>query len=154
MALAFEKLVTPGGSRPFLPEISKSPAGLNIDVIFTSIETTLAALRQAGTLAHKLGARITLVVPQVVPYPLPVTSPPVLLDWNERRFRVIAEGSPVETSVRLYLCRDRLETLKSVLRPHSLVVLGGRKRWWPTTEKRLVRKLRRLGHEVIFVEAE
>ena len=71
MALAFEKLVTPAVSRPILPGPGKSAAGLNIDVIFTSIETTLAALRQAGTLAHKLGARITLVVPQVVPYPLP-----------------------------------------------------------------------------------
>jgi len=154
MALVLERVVTPVVSHPIPPETGKSAARLNIDVIFTSVETTLAALRQAGSLAHKLGARITLVVPQVVPYPLPLTGPPVLLDWNERRFRVIAEGNSVETSVRLYLCRDRLETLKSVLGSHSLVVLGGRKRWWPTSEKALARKLRRAGHEVIFVEEE
>ena len=153
MALAFEKVVTPAAGQPIPPETCKLP-GLNIDVVFTSIETTLAALRKAGILAHKLGARITLVMPQVVSYPLPLTSLPVLLDWNERRFRTIAEGNPVETSVRLYLCRDRLATLKSVLRPHSLVVLSGWKRYWPTSEKILAKKLRRAGHEVIFVEAE
>ena len=57
------------------------------------------------------------MVPQVVPYPLPLESPPVLIDWNERRFRVIADESPVETTVRIYLCRDRLETLTAVLKP-------------------------------------
>ena len=54
----------------------------------------------------------------------------------------------------IYLCRDRVETLTAVLSPHSLVVIGGRKRWWPTAEKRLARKLRRAGHEVIFTETE
>ena len=43
--------------------------------------------------------------------------------------------SPVETIVRLYLCRDRFETLQAVLRPRSLVVIGGRRRWWPTSGK-------------------
>jgi hypothetical protein len=85
---------------------------------------------------------------------MPLQSPPVLLDWNERRFKVIAEQSLVETTVHLYLCRDREATLLKTLRPHSLVVLGGPKRWWPNAEKRLARKLRHAGHEVIFTETE
>src|SRR6185436_19358236 len=99
---------------------------------------------------------ITLLVPQVVPFPLPLESPPVLLDWNERRFRVIASESPVDTTVRLYLCRDRRETLLSVLKPHSLVVVGGRRRrwWWPTSEEGLAKMLLRAGHEVIFAGTE
>jgi hypothetical protein len=105
-------------------------------------------------LAESLGARITLVVPQVVPYPLPLTSPPVLLEFQENRFREIASESPVDIRVHLYLCRDGLETLKKVLKPRSLVVIGVRKRLWPTREKSLVRKLRRAGHEVIFTETE
>jgi hypothetical protein len=36
----------------------------------------------------------------------------------------------------------------------SIVVLGGRKRWWPTREKKLARQLRRAGHEVVFKETE
>jgi hypothetical protein len=127
---------------------------LNVDVIFTSIDATLAALKKAAALASRLGARITLLVPQVVPYPLPLESPPVLLEWNERRFRVIAEECPVETTVHIYLCRDRFETFAAVLKPESLVVVGGRKLWWPTSESRLARALRRAGHEVLFAEAE
>jgi len=66
---------------------------------------------------------------------------------------VIAGESPVETTVRLYLCRDSVETVKSALSPRSVVVVGGRKGWWRSTrEKRLARKLRRAGHEVIFTE--
>jgi len=60
----------------------------------------------------------------------------------------------VETSVHIYLCRDRFETLASVLSPRSIVVLGGRKRWWPTREKSLASKLRKAGHEVVFKETE
>jgi len=66
--------------------------------------------------------------------------------------RVIADNNRVETRVSIYLCREPLETLASVLKPHSLVVVGGRKRWWPTAEKRLAAKLRRLGHQVVVTE--
>ena len=112
-------------------------------------------LRKASSLASSLNCRINLVVPQVVPFPLPLASPPVLLDWNEKRFRVIAGTSPVETTVQIYLCRDRVHTLLKALAPRSLVVVGDRKRWWwPTPEKRLARELRRAGHKVILTETE
>jgi len=127
---------------------------LELAVVFTSAAATIAALKKAAALADRLGARITLVVPQIVPYPLPIESPPVLLDFSESRCREIAIESPVETTVRIYLCRNRLEMLKSVLMPRSLVVVGGRKRWWPTHEKSLARQLRGAGHEVIFTETE
>ncbi len=127
---------------------------LNVSVVFTSVRPTLAALKRAGVLASHLGAHITIVVPQVVPYPLPTANPPVLQGWNERRFRLFASASPVETAVLIYLCRDRLETLTAVLPARSLVVIGGRKRWWPTAERKLARHLRREGHEVILEETE
>jgi alkylated DNA repair dioxygenase AlkB len=66
----------------------------------------------------------------------------------------LAAESPVETTVRICLCRDRWEALEVLLEPRSLVVLGGRKRWWPTRESRLAQKLRRAGHEVILTETE
>jgi hypothetical protein len=153
MALAFERMLIPAVARPD-GAITQESTRLGVVVVFTSVEGTVHALRKAGALASRLNARISLVVPQVVPYPLPLTSPPVLLDFSERRFRVIAAESPVETTVRLYLCRDQMETLAAVLEPHSLIVLGGRKRWWPTLEKRLARKLRRAGHEVILEEKD
>lgn len=152
MSLILEKVLAPATGLPERPLAGHAAARFNISVVFTSVEATLAALRKAGALASRLRARITLLVPQIVPYPLPLTSPPVLLDFNERRFRLIAEEAAVETNVRLYLCRDSRDMLKGALEPHSVVVLAGRKRWWPTAEKRLARTLRRAGHEVVFEE--
>jgi hypothetical protein len=154
MSLAFEKILAPATGRPEQPSTTEADQKLNISVVFTSVESTLAALKEAGGLASSLGARITLLVPQVVPYPLALETPPVLIEFNERRFRLIASQSPVETTVRIYLCRDGLETLTKVLNSGSIVVIGGQKRWWPTREKKLARQLRRAGHEVVFKETE
>jgi hypothetical protein len=154
MSLALNRLLNTGSDRPEAPEAGEQDSALNISVVFTSVGTTISALKRAGALAESLGARITLLVPQIVPYPLPLTSPPVLLEFQENRFREIAGNSPVDIRVQLYLCRDALETLKRALTRHSLVVVGGRKRLWPTRERRLVRKLRQAGHEVIFDETE
>lgn len=154
MALALERMIAPVTGVPGRPFTDQTDSKLDISVVFTSVDATLAALKEAGDLASSLGGRITLIVPQVVPYPLPLTSPPVLVDFNERRLRVIASHTRVETRVSIYLCRDPLETLQSVLKPHSLVVLGSRKTWWPTAEKRLAKKLRGFGHQVVVTERE
>ena len=147
MSLAIEKLLAPRTGHPTRPIGEEADQKLNIAVVFTSVESTLAALKEAGNLANSLGARITLVVPQVVPYPLPLETPPVLVEFNENRFRVMASESPVETSVQVYLCRDRVEMLLHMLSPSSLVVIGGRKKWWPTSEKLMARRLRQAGQK-------
>lgn len=153
MLLAVERLIAPAAAHPE-PRIDENCSILDVTVVFTSVDTTVNALRKAGALASRLSARITILVPQIVPYPLPVTSPPVLIDFNEKRFRVIAVESPVATTVKIFLCRDRLLTLVEVLKPQSLVVVGARRRWWPTAEKKMAKQLRRAGHEVLIVETE
>jgi hypothetical protein len=152
MSLAIEKILIPATGHPAQPTRVETDQQLNIAVVFTSVDSTLAALKEAGNLANSLGARITLVVPQVVPFPLPLETPPVLVEFNENRFRVMASESPVETSVQIFLCRDRFETLASVLKPGSIVVVGGKKRLWPTKDETLARQLRRAGYEVLFKE--
>ena len=133
MSLAIEKLLAPATGHPARPIGEEADQKLNIAVVFTSVESTLAALKEAGNLANSLGARITLVVPQVVPYPLPLETPPVLVEFNENRFRVIASESPVETSVQIYLCRDRLETLTAHVEARApWWSSAGARRWWPT----------------------
>ncbi|MBZ5600721.1 MAG: hypothetical protein LAO79_00270 [Acidobacteriia bacterium] len=155
MSPAIAKTLVPATAHPVVSGIEETDHRLNISVVFTSIEPTLMALKEAGTLANRLGARITLLVPQLVPHPLPLDSPPVLVEFNERRFRVIAGQSTVETQVHVYLCRDRFQTLTSVLGPGSIVVLGGRKRrWWPTRDEALAKELKRAGFEVIFKQTE
>src|SRR5262249_42504480 len=143
---------SPAAARPKPSVDADHQSRLNITVVFTSVDATVAALKKAGRLAESLGARITLLVPQVVPYPCPLADPPVSLDFQERRFCEIAAESPVEIHVQLYLCRDSRDVLKRTLKPKSLIVLGGRRRWWPTREWRLARKLRGEGHEVVFTE--
>jgi hypothetical protein len=152
MSFAIEKIMVPAPGQPSRPSVEEVGQRLNIAVVFTSVDSTLVALKEAGNLANRLGAQITLVVPQVVPYPLPLGSPPVPVEFSENHFRVMASESPVETTVHIYLCRDRFETLTSVLNPGSIVVLGGRKRWWPTKDELLARQLRRAGYEVLFKE--
>jgi hypothetical protein len=154
MALALERMIAPATGVPARPVAEETDSKLNISVVFTSVDATLAALKEAANLASSLGGRITLLVPQIVPYPLPLSSPPVMPDFSERRLRVIAGRCRVETRVSIFLCRDPLETLKSVLKPHSLVLIGSRKRWWPTVEKRLASQLRHAGHEVVVTERE
>jgi|SRR5665213_1269048 len=154
MALAMERMTAPVTGVPARRFTEETDSKLDISVVFTSVDATLTALKEAADLASNLGGRITLIVPQIVPYPLPLSRPPVLVDFNERRLRVIANNCRVETRVSIYLCRDVLETLRSLLKPHSLVIMGSRKKWWPTAEKRMAAKLRCFGHQVVVTERE
>ncbi len=154
MSLAIEKVWVPAPGHSAPPAKWETDQKLNIAVVFTSVEATLAALREAAALAQSLRARIQLVVPQIVPYPLSLESPPVLVEFSERRFRVVAAESLVETSVQIYLCRNRFDTLSTFLNRGSIVVVGGPKRWWPTKDEILARRLRSAGYEVLYKETE
>jgi hypothetical protein len=123
---------------------------LEISVIFTSFPATLAALRVASELALGLEARITLLVPHVVPYPKVLERTPSEREFHENRLRAIAEQSPLETDVQICLCRDPFEALQALLPPASVVVVAGPKRLWPTKERMLASRLRRCGHGVVF----
>ena len=90
IAPAFERQFEPAISRPDVLPPESGSHRLEISVVFTSPEFTAIALKRAATLAGNLDARITLVVPQVVPFPLPLASPPALLDFQEARLREIA----------------------------------------------------------------
>lgn len=142
----------PVATPPELPGGGTGEHGLEVSVIFTSLQATVAALKMAATLVKGFRAQIRLVVPEVVPYPVPLSYPPVQREFREQKLREIACESPVDTTVLVYLCRDRVATLKAVLKPASIVVIGGRRSWWPTAEKSLVEKMRRLGRVVFFTE--
>src|SRR5258708_7258909 len=60
----------------------------------------------------------------------------------------------VDPHVRICLCRDSEQLLAEALPPRSLIVIGGRKRWWRTAEQALASRLRRRGHEIIYADLE
>jgi hypothetical protein len=125
---------------------------LEVFVLFTSPESTITAVRRAATLLKGLKGRISLVEVQTIPYPLPLDSPPVALDFSKRRLLAIAGETELEIAVYVYLSRFPWETLAQVLRPGSVVVMGCRKKWWPGWEKKLARRLQRAGHSTVVVE--
>jgi len=125
-------------------------ATMEIVVLHTTVAETLQALKTAARLAHDLSARIRLLVLEVVPYPLPLDRPNVPVPFTRRRFRTLAADSSVETNIDIHLVRDPDKTIESVLEPHSVVVMGGHRSWWPNAHNRVARRLERLGHEVVF----
>jgi hypothetical protein len=127
---------------------------LPVFVIFTSINRTLKALEKANQLAKPLQTGIVILAIQMVPYSLPLDEPPVPFEFVVRRLEEMADQFPEKTKISAYLCRDPMEALKSVLKHNCPVVMGIRKRWWPTRDERLARKLRHAGYDVILVEME
>lgn len=138
------------------PEAGGGPsdAGLRITVVHTTMEATVVALQRAAELSARLSARISLIAPQVVPFPLPLSEPPVVRDFSESALRSLAGHCPAGASVTIVLGRDLTEAVRTSLSPNSLVFLGARRGWWPTRERRLAGRLKKAGHEVILVEAK
>jgi hypothetical protein len=135
------------------PEAS-GPGRLEVNVIFTDPQATVAALKTAGVLARDLGACIQVRAAIAVPYKLPLDKPPVSVNFLESLLCRLVSRSDLETfepSVHLYICRDQIETLEHVLKPNSLVVISGQEHWWPTSERRMAKILRSKGHRVVFV---
>ncbi len=129
---------------------------LEVHVIFTTPEATRAALKATEKLVQGLNARIHLLVPQVVPLNFSLTSPPISIPFIERRSMAMALEcrGDAEIRVQVLLCGDRQQCIERVLKPRSLAVIGGKKRWWPTPEQKLAKALQSSGHRVIRVDEE
>jgi hypothetical protein len=141
-------------TRTAAPKFASGPLAVN--VIFTDVQSTAAALKFAQSFARELGARISLRAAIAVPFQLPLDRPQISVAFLQDAMRELVAQLKSETfdpTIHLYLCRDRVWALSQVLKPNSLVVIAGRKRWWPTAETRMARALRAKGHRVIFVDS-
>ena len=136
------------------PGTSSNGSTLDLKVIFTDARKTAAALATARTMARNLGARITLLAAQVVPYPLPLTEPDVPVEFTEHLLESIAVdiASDEDTTIEIYLCRDRCQAIREALPADSVVIVGAQKRrWWPSWERNLAGTLRQDGLKVLVV---
>ena len=143
------------GQRGFLhPDADPS---LPITVLYTTREGTLAALKASAVLARDLEVALGLLITEVVPFRLPLDRPRVSVEFLKRRQEALVAEAGLEggeISVQICICRDTKETLGRLLPAPSLIVLGGRRRWWPTREQRLETFLARLGHQVVFIDSD
>ena len=155
-SLAFKAIFNGPGTctlQPVVDERARGPGRLRVHVVFTSTAETLEALKSAATFSVGNSAEIALLVPLTVPYPLPLEDPPVSLGFACRRISDLASSvsTDAELEAYIYLCRNPLETLLSVLQPHSLVVIGVSRRWLINKYRRVARRLRANGHEVVLI---
>ena len=134
---------------------SEQSSGLSLTVLFTNSTGTLKALQGASHLAHQLGARIQILIAYVVPYPLPIDKARVDPEYRLRQFITACKNQPIEIRIDIWLCRDVRQCLHDALPSNSLVVVGGRRSWWPLTyEKRLTRIAKNAGHQAIFIASQ
>jgi len=123
----------------------------DVFVLNTSLDARLAAARVGGELARALDRPLTLVRFRPLPR------------WYESRRepsgqpdicigRLRAEG--LDINVREFVTNDERQALPFVFRPGSLILIGGRRRWWPDQVARWQRLLEAAGHFVVFVNAQ
>jgi hypothetical protein len=121
-------------------------------VLFTSIDETLAAIRVAGDFAKALGVPVTVVHCRMVPYSLALDAPGGMSPAETDAFitRLRAEGADIR--IRVYLCRDERQAIPFAFNRHSLIVIAGRRSWWPRRSEQRRRMLEAAGHFVISVD--
>jgi len=123
-----------------------------VSVLFTTEEETLAAARVAAVLARAMAVPMTIVHCRAVPYPLSVDAPVGVSPAESDAFIRRLQSEGVDARVRVFLCRDRENVAPKAFRRHSLIVVGGRRRWWPTASERWRRRLEAAGHFVLFTD--
>jgi hypothetical protein len=140
-----------GTTRAGGPAVEGAPSeGLEVKVLFSTHAGTLAALELVSRLGAHLGVRPVVLLFFALPHALPLSWPVVSQQFLEERVGALAREAPSEITARIYLCRSARQSLDQILPPHSLIVLGGRRGWRGSSERRLARHLAQQGHEVIF----
>ena len=132
------------------PAKTSAANGIQIAVVFTDAPGGVAALQLAERLAQHLGAHLRLIMPYEVHYSLPLEAPPVMAEYLESQLKELAESTGMKVDAQVCLCREKRSALNQLLPPNSLIVVGGKRRWWPTPAQKLVQTLQADGHHVIF----
>jgi hypothetical protein len=124
---------------------------MTVHVITTTIAGTRAALLAAVPLARGSHARLVILTPQVVPYPLSLAEPVDSSAFAVERYRRVVRELDGDAQIRVCICRQPDDVLWRLLPARATVVVGGPAGWWRASrEERLARRLAHRGHHVIF----
>ncbi len=134
----------------------REAGSLPIVIPCSSSELSQAAMKVVADLSRHLRISTTLIAVQIVPYTLPLDSPPVSSAFYRRRLEEVVSACPVPVRIELLLARDRETALKQFLSCPSLILIVSRKEhWWrKTAEEQLASALRRARHTVALVTIE
>jgi len=133
-------------------ELQQRSGPLDIVIPYKTPELTAAALDYAKLLGQGLDIRLRLIDVHVVPYTLPLDEPDVARLHLENNLRRIATKSEVPISPEIVFARDWEAGFRRTLRPHSVVLIPIRKTWWRSADKRMAGRIRKHGHQVVWVE--
>ena len=117
---------------------------------FTTPELTRAAMQHASACSD-LDVHVALIDVQVVPFTCPIDQPPINNEYSQHRLQKLFNESGLPGRAAVLYTRDRLEGLRRVLEPNSLVVMTTKRHWWPTREMKLARALSKAGHQVMLL---
>lgn len=122
---------------------------MQVTVLFTDLPHTLKALRAGCALASDLGAALEIIAVRALAYPMPLTSygQAAFLQYLQQELG----GRNPEIPIKVYFCRDSIETLIRILPPHAIVIAA-----WPRTWRLFVRgkwraMLQSVGHHLVCV---
>ena len=132
--------------------VTANSSDLSIVIPHKTAPLTKAALKHAAGLADGLNVRIRLIDVHVVPWGVPLDEPTVDPKYLVRKIRGLAQESTLPVSAEVVYARDWEQGLRRSLSPGSLVLMGIQRSWWRTSDKRLAARLRKMGHQVIWVE--
>src|SRR5262245_45176166 len=123
-----------------------------VQVIATTIEGTSAALEMAVPLAAGSNARLVVIVPHLVSYPIEAATPIESTRLFAKRYEELAERLGAQARVEVVLCR-RLEHLVDQLidRDATIVIGGPVGRWITSPEERFANLVSSRGRRVILV---
>ncbi len=133
------------------PASARSP-NARIYVIFTDLAGTKAALLAAARLSHGLNLPLLLLAARRVPYPLPLERPPIAVEFTERAMYGLVSDLDADIAVRILLCREPEETLRNALGPEALVVIAKEKSWWKSRYRKLARRLKADGRQLVLID--
>ena len=129
-------------------------SGRQVYVLFTDVEETLHAVEVACRLARAFGGRVSVVHFRPLDFGVPLEAPAGISPAETEAFRerLSAACGEADVTVTVCVCRDARRALPTVIDAHSLVVVGGHRRWWPTRSHRWQRVLEQAGYVVAFVD--
>jgi hypothetical protein len=133
------------------PDLRAGTCSPQVYILFTSVDDTLRAVRAAVPLARAMNRGVAIVHFRAIAFGEPLDAPTGVSPIETDSFRARLNAEVPGAHRRVWPCRDPRVAMSTAFAWDSLIVMAGRRRWWPTREDRWRQTLEALGHTVVFV---